>query len=222
MKGCWHLFLRNRNNSQKWSEISVDCRWTMNWMGNENFVFNDTANNTKWFQNLYQGIFTSLPYAFGSIYSFPLIHLFWFQQNSLRLIEYFSTSIIIHAEKTKEITTVKEVWICELNYHKIWWTFVLIFSKNYEWFEKLYQTFERVFHLISKYLEVGLKKLGCASFFQPLLGVWISDETLFLVFDILLKNMCDRGLVRFRTSNRQQSPKLRINRWGMKSRLIGL
>ena len=153
----------------------------------------------------------------------PLIHLFWFQQNSLRLRNSnFSNSIIIHAEKTKEITTVKEVWICELNYHKIWWTFVLIFSKNYEWFEKLYQTFERVFHPISKYLEVGLKKLGCASFFQPLLGVWISDETLFLVFHILLKNMCDRGLVRFRTSNRQQSPKLRINRWGMKSRLIGL
>ena len=148
----------------------------------------------------------------------PLIHLFWFQQNSLRLRNSnFSNSIIIHAEKTKEITTVKEVWICELNYHKIWWTFVSIFSKNYEWFEKLYQTFERVFHPKSKYLEVGLKKLGCASFFQPLLGVWISDETLFLVFD-----MCDRGLVRFRTSNRQQSPKLRINRWGMKSRLIGL
>ena len=31
-----------------------------------------------------------------------------------------------------------------------------------------------------------LKKLGCASFSQPLLGVWISDETIFLVFDILL------------------------------------
>ena len=58
----------------------------------------------------------------------------------------FSNSLIIHAEKTKEITTVKEVWICDLNYHKIWWTFALIFSKNYEWFEELYQTLERVFH----------------------------------------------------------------------------
>ena len=38
----------------------------------------------------------------------------------------FSNSLIIHAEKTKEITTVKEVWICDLNYHKIWWTFALI------------------------------------------------------------------------------------------------
>ena len=44
---------------------------------------------------------------------------------------YFSNSLIIHAEKTKEITTMKEVWICDLNYHKIWWTFALIFSKNY-------------------------------------------------------------------------------------------
>ena len=35
-------------------------------------------------------------------------------------------------------------------------------------------------------LKLVKKNLGCASFFQPLLGVWISDETLFLVFDILL------------------------------------
>ena len=49
----------------------------------------------------------------------------------------FSNSLIIHAEKTKEITTVKEVWICDLNYHKIWWTFALIFSKNYQWFDIL-------------------------------------------------------------------------------------
>ena len=31
----------------------------------------------------------------------------------------FSNSLIIHNEKTKEITTVKEVWICDPNYHKI-------------------------------------------------------------------------------------------------------
>ena len=33
---------------------------------------------------------------------------------------YFSNSSIIHEEKTKEITTVNEVWICDPNYHKIW------------------------------------------------------------------------------------------------------
>ena len=32
----------------------------------------------------------------------------------------FSNSLNIHEEKTKEITTVKEVWKCDLNYHKIW------------------------------------------------------------------------------------------------------
>ena len=31
----------------------------------------------------------------------------------------FSNSLIIHEEKTKEITTMKEVWICDPNYHKI-------------------------------------------------------------------------------------------------------
>ena len=40
-----------------------------------------------------------------------------------------------------------------------------------------------MFHPISRHLEVGLKKLGCASFFNPLLSVWMSDETLFVVLD---------------------------------------
>ena len=31
----------------------------------------------------------------------------------------FLNSLIIHEEKTKEITTVKEVWMCDPNYHKI-------------------------------------------------------------------------------------------------------
>ena len=30
----------------------------------------------------------------------------------------FSNSLIIHEEKAEEITTVKEVWICDPNYHK--------------------------------------------------------------------------------------------------------
>ena len=67
----------------------------------------------------------------------------------------FSNSLIIHEEKTKEITTVKQVWICDPNYHKIRRSFALIFSKNYQCFEKLYQTRGRVFHQISKHFEVG-------------------------------------------------------------------
>ena len=82
---------------------------------------------------------------------------------------HFSNSLIIHAEKTKEITTVKEVWICDLNYHKIWWTFALIFSKNYQWFEKLYQTFKWLFHLKSKHPEVGSKNLATPGFFNHFL-----------------------------------------------------
>ena len=67
----------------------------------------------------------------------------------------FSDSLIIHEEKTKEITTVKEIWICDPNYHKIGRSFALIFSKNYQCFEKLYQRLERVFHQISRHFEVG-------------------------------------------------------------------
>ena len=87
----------------------------------------------------------------------------------------FSNSLIIHEEKTKEITTVKEVWICDPNYHKIRRSFALIFSKNYQCFEKLYQTLERVFHQISKHFEVGWKNSAAPCFFQPTsqcLDIW--------------------------------------------------
>ena len=40
---------------------------------------------------------------------------------------------------------------------------------------------------MSEHFEIGFKKLGCASFFIPFLSVWRSDETLCLVFDILVQ-----------------------------------
>ena len=43
-------------------------------------------------------------------------------------MKHFSKLIIIHEEKTKEITTVKEVGICDPNYHKIRGTFAMNFS----------------------------------------------------------------------------------------------
>lgn len=43
----------------------------------------------------------------------------------------FSNSPIIHDEKTKEITVVKEVWICDPHDHQIRGTFALNFSKKY-------------------------------------------------------------------------------------------
>ena len=47
--------------------------------------------------------------------------------------------------------------------------FVLSSSQYYKWFEKLYQTLERLFHPISKHLEAGKKKIKYAAphFFQP-------------------------------------------------------
>ena len=77
------------------------------------------------------------------------------------------------------------VRISDLNYDKLLRTLSLNFSKNSCSFEKLYQKLPSVFHPISRQLEVGLKKLSCASFFNPLLGVWIWNETLRVVFDIL-------------------------------------
>ena len=65
----------------------------------------------------------------------------------------FSNSLIIHEEKTKEISTVKEVWICDR----------------------------------FGYVKLVKKNSAAPRFFNPLLSVWISDETLFLVFDILLQ-----------------------------------
>lgn len=48
----------------------------------------------------------------------------------------------------------------------------------------LYQTQRTVFHLISKYQEVGWKKNAePRAFLNQLQGVWKSDQTLFQVFD---------------------------------------
>ena len=40
--------------------------------------------------------------------------------NVFNVVKDFSNSLIIHEEKTKEIPTVKEVWLCDPDYHKIW------------------------------------------------------------------------------------------------------
>ena len=90
----------------------------------------------------------------GLLHTIPLINTMGNIWNFTKYVA-FSNSLIIHDEKTKEITTVKEVWICDPNYHKIRRSFALIFFKNYECFEKIYQTLERVFHQISKHFEVG-------------------------------------------------------------------
>ena len=51
--------------------------------------------------------------------------------------------------------------------------------------EKIYQTLETVFNRISKHLEFLQKYSAARRIFNSLLGVWKSDETLSIVFDIL-------------------------------------
>ena len=54
-------------------------------------------------------------------------------------------------------------------------------------FEKKYQTFDTVFHHQMKYLEVRQKYSAARRIFNSLLGVSSGDETLHLMFDILLQ-----------------------------------
>jgi len=68
----------------------------------------------------------------------------------------------------------------------------LNFSKNYEWFEKPYQKLEKVFHQVSKHLEVGQKNLAAPRFSTHFSGFGYPDETLFLVFDILHQNYTEK------------------------------
>ena len=55
-------------------------------------------------------------------------------------------------------------------------------------FEKKYQTFDTVFHHQMKHLEVRQKYSAARRIFNSLLGASSGDETLHLMFDILLEN----------------------------------
>ena len=56
-------------------------------------------------------------------------------------------------------------------------------------FEKKYQTFDTVFHHQMKHLEVRQKYSAARRIFNSLLGVSSGDETLHLMFDVLLQNI---------------------------------
>ena len=56
-------------------------------------------------------------------------------------------------------------------------------------FEKKYQTFDTVFHHQMKHLEVRQKYSAARRIFNSLLGVSSGDETLHLMFDILLESV---------------------------------
>ena len=88
--------------------------------------------------------------------------------------KHFSNSLIIHQVKTKEITTVKEVWIPDLNRHRFWRFYFSVYSLVFASIEKIYQTLETVFHRLSKQREFCQKYSAARRIFGSLLGVWIS------------------------------------------------
>ena len=73
-----------------------------------------------------------------------------------------------------------------LNLHRFLRFYFSVFSVVLVSIEKIYQTLVRVFHHMSKHLEVRQKYSATRHIFNSLLGVWKCDETLSLVFDILL------------------------------------
>ena len=66
---------------------------------------------------------------------------------------------------------------------------ILNFSFKNDLFEKIYQTFDSVFHHQMKHLEVRQKYSAARRIFNSLLGVSSGDETLHLMFDILHESL---------------------------------
>ena len=62
-------------------------------------------------------------------------------------------------------------------------------------FEKKYQTFDTVFHHQMKHLEVRQKYSAARRIFNSLLGVSSGDETLHLMFDILLLSLPEMKMI---------------------------
>ena len=75
------------------------------------------------------------------------------------------------------------VWISD---EKLFIFAFLISPSKMILFEKKYQTFDTVFHHQMKHLEVRQKHSAARRIFNSLLGVSSDDETLRLMFDILL------------------------------------
>ena len=112
-----------------------------------------------------------------------------------RFHDIFSKSLIIHEEKTKEITNMKEVWICDSNYQKSQWTFALNFSTIINALRNHIKLYKECFIRYPNTSKLVEKNSAAPRFFNPLLTVWISDETLFVVFDILHKRLDSKANV---------------------------
>ena len=99
----------------------------------------------------------------------------------------FSNSLIIHEEKTKEIITVRKGWLCVLNNNIIikFGNFCFEFLLELLMLWEVISNNQKSVSSDIKTLHSCFKKAGlCLIFCNPLLHVWISDEILYLVFDI--------------------------------------
>ena len=76
------------------------------------------------------------------------------------------------------------VWKSDLNLHRFLRFYFSVSSVVLVSVKKIYQILVRVFHHMSKHLQVRQKYSGTRRIFNSLLGVWKCDETLSLVFDI--------------------------------------
>ena len=85
----------------------------------------------------------------------------------------------------------------------------LIFPSKMILFEKKYQTFDTVFHHQMKHLEVRQKYFATRRIFNSLLGFSSGDETLRLMFDILLQGTISSHL-NYSCTSKQKPP------WGQK------
>ena len=90
----------------------------------------------------------------------------------------FSNSLVIHAEQTKEITTVKKVWICDLNWKAQSKNDPLIFRPFLKVFRSscqlLLNTFKNGRKIKGSFLlwALQLSMNFCFDFLQELLMVW--------------------------------------------------
>ena len=100
----------------------------------------------------------------------------------------FANSLIIHEEKAKEITTVKEVWKCDPNYHIIKFCELLlrISPRIITSLRSYIKHQEECYLLFPNTSKLVKKNLAAPRFSNLLLGVWKLEETLFLVFDLSL------------------------------------
>ena len=94
--------------------------------------------------------------------------------------ESFSNSLIILQEKTKKITIVTAVWLCDPNYHNILPTLALNFSKKFDHCRSHKECFITYPNTLKSFKKTRLRIV----FSNLLLSVLISDET--LLFDIFI------------------------------------